>query len=255
MLEAILLKRKPKELVVKLRRAYNDDATPKHVLQHAYYQITEAYAAQARTDPGVLPQAVAAYERLFRDIPDSRYAVTGRVELGNLLLAQGKAEQAVRQFNALATGNFGPEVTRRSKLLVARVEMSLKRYDRAETLLAELAGSTGPKEVGLSQEVKLLRSRALVGQQKFDEAYRGVEAVLAANPSKKVLGMAYCVLGDLFAARGLYTTALTAYLKVPLMYPEADAPEGMRAIEQARKMLRKLGRTEEAKTLDKQIEQ
>ena len=254
MLEGILLRRQPRKLIVKLARAYQDDTTPKRVLQHAYYEVAEACASLARTDVRELPKAVEAYEKLFRDIPDTWYAVSGRIELGNLLVELGKGDEAIRQFDVLATGKFGPEIARLGKLRVARAELALKRFGRAESLLSELATSTRGTHPELSQEVKLLASRSMVGQKKFDEAYRSINAVLAEKPSKKILGMAYVVLGDLFAERGRPRTALTAYLKVPLMYPETDSAERSRAYKQAARILKELGRTDEAKELRQQLQ-
>ncbi|HUW56338.1 MAG TPA: tetratricopeptide repeat protein [Planctomycetota bacterium] len=251
MLEAILLKRKPPELIVKLGRAYMDDATPRHIRQHAYYDIADAWARIARTDVTELPKAVEAYEKLFREIPDSRYAVTGRIELGNLLLEMGKGDEAIRQFEALTSGKFGAENARLGKLRVARAELALKRYDRAEKILSSLATST--PDVELNQEVKLLSARSMVGQGKYDEAHRTVTAVLAQKPTEKVRGMAYCVLGDLFAGRGQPKVALTAYLKVSMMYPETDSTERARAGAQAVRLLEELGRTEEAKELKRSL--
>jgi len=253
MVEAILLKRKPNELIAKLTRAYVDETTPKYVLQHAYYDIAAAYAELADKDADELPKAVQAYERLFRDIPDTKYAVTGRIELGNLLLGAGRTEEASRQFKALADGPFGEKVAREGKLMTARAELALKRFDRAEKLLAELATSAKAEDAESLQEVKLLRSRSLIGQKKYDEAYKNVETVLSEGPSNKVLGMAYCVLGDLFAERAADETALTAYLKVLVMYPETDAAEAGRARKQACLILDKLGRTEEAETLKRSV--
>lgn len=254
-LEAILLKREPRKLIVKLARAYVDNVTPKHILQHAYYDIAAAHARLARTDATELPKVLEAYGKLFGEIPDTRYAITGRIELGNLLLELGKGDEAIRQFEVLATGKFGPEIAQVAKLRVARAELALKRFDRAEKLLSELATSTKGTHPELSQEVKLLASRSMVGQKKFDEAYRSISGVLSEKPSRKILGMAYVVLGDLFAERGQHRTALTAYLKVSLMYPETDSVERSRAYKQAARMLEKLGRADQAKELRKQLEE
>lgn len=253
MLEGILLSRKPAQLIVKLSRAYVDDATPRHIRQHAYHDIAEAHAKLARTDASELPKAVEAYEKLFREIPDTRYAVSGRIELGNLLLEMGKGDQAVRQFNALTSGKFGRENARLGKLRVARVELALKRFNRAEKLLGELEASAAGTSAEVDQEVKLLRGRSMVGQAKYDEAYRTVTGVLSEKPSGKVKGMAYCVLGDLFAGRGKSKTALTAYLKVSMMYPETDSTERARAGKEAVRLLKELGRTEQAGELAKQL--
>ena len=253
MIDARLLKRNPKELIDKLSRAYVDDSTPNYVLQHAYYQIAATYAELAKTDAAMLPKAVEAYDKLFSKIPDTRYAVTGRIELGNLLLDKGQGDQAIKQFKILADGGYGPKVARQGKLMVARMQMSLKQFDQAEKLLSDLATGGVGESAEFAQEVKLLRSRSLVGHKKFEEAYRDIQAVLADKPTERMLGMAYGVLGDLFAAKGLYKTALTAYLKVPMMYGAADDTEKVLAVEQACLMLEKLGRAEEARTLKKQL--
>ena len=89
----------------------------------------------------------------------------------------------------------------------------------------------------LTQEVKLLGARSMVGQGKYDEAYRAVTGVLSGKPSGKIRGMAYCVLGDLFAGRGQPKIALTAYLKVAMMYPETDSAERARAGKEAVRLL------------------
>ena len=240
----------PKEIVDKLTRAYNDDITRKPILQHAYYQLAKAWVAQAQADATLLPKAVEAYQKLFTKFPDTRYAVTGRTELGNLLVSLGKPEQAVAPFKELADGAFGPAAAQRGKLLMARAQMAAGRNEDAEKSLTELSQTT-KMDVEMTQEVSLLRSRSLVGQQKLDDAWRAVQEVLKGAPSPKVLGMAYGVMGDYFAAKENYKAALAAYLKVPLMYGEADVVERTHAADQAAAMLQKLGRAKEIETLKK----
>jgi len=223
---------------------YEDTDLPKHVRQQVYYDVANAYVALARGgDAGMLPKAAAAFERLFREVPDTRYAVRGRKELGSLYLEMGKSREAVREFEVLASGKYGAKVAQLSKLLVARVELTLRRWQRAERLLSDLSKSGAVAKGEPAQEVALLRSRALVGQKKLPEAYAGIDTVLAGNPSRRILGMAYRVLGDYFVARRQAKTALTAYLKVVLMYASAtDNAERTHCAAQAATLLTKLGR-------------
>jgi predicted negative regulator of RcsB-dependent stress response len=249
--EAQKLSYPPRELIDKLTRAYNDDSTPMNVLQHAYYLIAKSWAELAKADPSQLPKAVDAYNKLFTKMPDTRYAVSGRIELGSLQLSFGKPDQAVATFRTLAEGGFGPAVTRRGRLLMARAQLSGGSYEDAERSLTLVAEGLKMNETEMAQEVKLLKSRSLVGQKKFDEAWRGITEILAQNPSKKTLAMAYGVMGDYFAAKDDHRTALTAYLKVPLMYGEADAVEKAEAVRQAGEMLKKLGRAKDIELLTK----
>lgn len=253
-LQAMKLKMAPGKLESMLRRAYNDDNTPKFILQHPYHKLAVTYAERTRKDPKQLTATGEAYERLFRDIPNSRYAVTGRIDFGTLFLSLGKPDEAIRQYGALTTGTFGDKIARRGKLMIARVELSRKRFERAERLLAELERSTNGDGAEIRQEVQLLRARSLIGQQKYDDAYRAIERVVGGGgASKKVLGMAYSTFGDVFAAKKDYRTALTAYLKVRMMYPETDSSEKLHAMKQAVLMLERLGRDDEAAELKKQI--
>ncbi len=249
LLDARLLKSKPKELIEKLSRAYADDATPMKILQHAYYDLAKVYADEAKADASQLPKAVDAYNKLFTKMPDTRYAVSGRIELGSLELGLGKNDQAVATFRDLAEGGFGPSVSRRGLLLMARAQLSGGCYEDAERSLTKVAEGLKMDETEMAREVKLLKGRSLVGQKKFDEAWRAVAEVLALNPSKKTLAIAYGVMGDYFAAKGDSRAALTAYLKVPLMYGEADAVEKAEALHQAAEMLKKLGRAKDVDLL------
>jgi tetratricopeptide (TPR) repeat protein len=254
LLDAKLLKTtKPKDYIATLSRAYSDDSTKPFILQHAYHDIAVAYEEMARTDPSMLPKAIEAYEQLFKRVPDTRYSITGRTDLGNMLLAQGKVDEAIRVFQELGNGTFGPKVAQDGKMMIARAELMNKRYEDAEKLLTQLSAGVKMQETELSQQLKLLRCRSLVGQKKLDEAYRGIDEVFAEKPSQKNLGTAYCVLGDVLAARGNYKAALESYLKVPLMYPDADAPEKAQAVKQAVAMLEKLGRAKEAGSVKKLV--
>lgn len=245
LLDARLLRSKPKELIAQLMRAYNDDATPARILQHAYYEIAKACANEAAADPAQLPKAAEAYNKLFAKTPDTRYAVTGRVELGMLQLGMGKPEQAIATFRELADGAFGPAVARRGRLLMARAQLSSGNYADAERSLTLVAEGLKMNETEMAQEVKLLKGRSLVGQKKFDAAWATVNEILAANPSNKIVAMAYGVMGDYFAAKGDFRAALLAYLKVPLMYGDADAVENAESTRQACEMLKQLGRAKD----------
>ena len=240
------------EMLAGPKGIYEDTTTPKRVLQHAYYDVALAYAHLAREgEPGMLAKAEQAFQKLFTDIPDTRYIVEARLELGKLYLEMGESEKAVRQFKLLSEGDYGPQVKLLSRLMAARVDLSLKRWSDAEATLASIR-VTG----ALAEEVELLRCRVLVGQGKLDEAGRRAADVLAKTESRKVLGMAYAVLGDYFAARGRNETALAAYLKVLLMYGEdTDTADRAHALQEAKSLLVKLGRTDEVAGLEKRIGQ
>lgn len=238
------------EVLTEKQSIYDDATTPKGVLQYAYYDVALACARLARAgEPGMLAKTEQAFGKLFTDIPDTRHIVNARLELGKLCLELGESEKAVRQFKTLAEGNYGPKVVLLSKLMAARVDLSLKRYADALATLRTIR-ATG----ALAEEVELLHCRALVGQKKLDEARTRTVKVLSNTESRKVLGMAYCVLGDYFAARGRHETALTAYLKVLLMYgDDTDTADRSRALKEAKSMLARLWRAAEAKDLETRI--
>ncbi len=253
MVEAKLLKTKdPKQYMEKLSRAYNDDATPKFVLQHAYYNIARTATDLAKTEPAMAASAIDAWQKLFARVPDTRYSIAGRQELGAFLLAQGKNDAALKAFKELADGPYGPAVAQSAKMMMARTEMESKHYPEAERLLTQAAAGIKLTDTEALQEVKMLQCRAIIGQKRLDDAYAMITATLGEKAApNKTLGMLYSVMGDYFAAKGNYKAALTAYLKVPLMYPETDAVEKASSIRLACSMLEKLGRGKEVEGVKK----
>jgi predicted negative regulator of RcsB-dependent stress response len=252
LMDGQLLKREPKKLIDTLSRAYVDDSTPKCIRQHAYILVAQACGDLAKTGKGDVAKAVEAYDKLFTDIPDTCYAVTGRFDLANLLIELGQPDKAVKPLEVIASGKFGAKATREAKLLIAAADVKAKKYAEAEKLFADLAKEPA-EDAEFKQQLELMRCRCQVEQKKLDEGYKGVMAVLAGKPSNKSLGKAYNILGDILAERGRYQEAATAFLKVPYMYPEAGVPEQVYAYQHAMEMFDKLGRAEDVKELKKEL--
>ena len=241
--------REPQQTVRKLTPIYTDTDVPARIRQHAYRDVALSYLQMAQTEDKYLNKAVEAYEKLFRDVPDTVYAVTGRFELAERLIEKKRTDDAMKTLKPVVDGKFGTTPAVRAKLILSRLMLSDRRFPEAEKLLGDLVAEKSLEDPKLRYEIRLMMYRAMIEQKKFDESFKGIEGVLAEKPGKEVLGMAYGVLGDHFAARGRLKTALTAYLKVIMMYPETGPLDRARARRESIRILEKLERREDADRL------
>lgn len=257
MLDATLLQSNPEksqEYIDALRRAYVDRVSSKWILQHAYYGIARRYEELAATDEKYVPMALEAYEKLLTDIPDTRYVVQVRTNLGQLFLYRGEMDKARQMLSALLGRGFGDGVEAEVRMLQAQTYLLDNRIDEADKLLDQI-NADRLADGAAKQRLAVLAADVQVARHEYEPAFDALAKVLSQNPDKRICAESYAVLGDLFRLRGRYEEALLAYLRVRFVYGEAEPSTGVapaepatqaRALVGATQCFRKLNRTEDA---------
>ncbi|GAB4239083.1 MAG: hypothetical protein OHK005_00180 [Candidatus Methylacidiphilales bacterium] len=155
-----------------------------------------------------------------------------------------------------------------------------KNYDLARAAFDQFL-KTYPNS-GMTSDVLYRKAHSLVAQQKFLDAYKELEALVAAHPESERIDEAYSLLGDSYFALGEIDRGIEAYRKVTKNNPRiydyayfriadayraleeweamqkhlqafvADSPESPKLVEALRRLgqlLRRDGKEEEARQL------
>ena len=141
LLDAMLLRSKPEKndaYIATLRRAYFDRSTSKWILQHAYYNLAKRYEKLAARNEEYLLKAQEAYLKLLHDIPETRYALQLRMDLGEMFLYRGQMSKSREMFSALLGKGFGAEVEAKARFRQAQSYLIEGKPDKAAEVLDEV---------------------------------------------------------------------------------------------------------------------
>ncbi len=179
-------------------------------------------AALRSKDYRALEQHIAAFVKRF---PDSLMKADLRRILGRSLLERKQYERAERILDPLLSDqqhDLNPE----DRYLMSLAYEGLKRYDDAlAVLLPALDSATGP----LKADVQLAQGSLLVATERYAEAVRPLEAVLAGKPTgeaavkcKAELAICYARTKRLDDAKRLFAELLEKHPKHELIAPTAE---------------------------------
>ena len=243
--EAGKLRGKPEsttEYINTLKRAYFDRATSKWQLQHAYYELAKQYEELSARDDQYLPKALDAYQKLLDDIPETRYALQLRMDLGEMFLSRGELERSRKNFQGLIGGGFGREIETLARFRQAQTYLLQDDPDGATKVLNQLdAGELD----GLNRaKLTVLTAEVLLGRGRYDEAFDALLKVLSRESPRAIQPEVYVALGDVFRVRGRPEDAMLAYLRAYLMYDKVDSVTQARALVGMTKASRRMNRKE-----------
>ena len=252
--EAAQLRDKPdkvKEYINTLKRAHFDQNTSKWLLQHAYYDLAKEYEKLALTDEEYISKVLEAYEKLLEDIPDSRYALQLRGDLGELFLARGDMARARKNYQALIGGGFGDVVENRARFRMAATYLLEGKADG----VAELVEPLKNKELGKVDQAKLkvIQAEVLMAQGRYADAHGLLVKTLGEGGPKSSEPAIYLALGDVLSRTGGNEAALLAYLRVHLMYQDVEGLTQARALLGATRMCRRLNRKDDARAFREEL--
>lgn len=223
-----------------LKRAYFDRATSKWQLQHAYYELAKQYEELSARDDQYLPKALDAYQKLLDDIPETRYALRLRMDLGEMFLSRGELEKSRKNFQGLIGGGFGQKIETLASFRQIQTYLLQDNPDGAAKVLNRLDAD---KLDGLNRaKLDVLSTEVLLGRGRYDEAYDALLKILSRENSGAIQPEVYVVLGDVFRMRGQPEDAMLAYLRTHLMYKKVDSITHARALVGMTKVSRRMNR-------------
>ena len=199
------------------------------VRQDVEYYSAYLDSRMSLTEGGNKDAALEALLTFVRRHPQSYHFYEAAETLGDLAVALGKNEDAVRYYAALAKAPW-PEYKLRSAMLEARAQGALQQWDAAQQRYdSVLASELDTPEV---HRLKLLATvgRAVTVAHKGhpQEAIETLQGVVAQNDSSDVelFSRAYNALGTCYVLAQQPQEALLAYLHVDLLFfgdPEEHA--------------------------------
>jgi len=194
------------------------------VLQDIEY--FKAYiAAQEVLTPGVSKENIRDGVRLMANFlknhPESWRMLKATEIVGDLAVASGALEQAVRFYEPLVTAPW-TDYQMRGQIAIANIDLAAGRIDQAKTGFEAVINNPETTPVAKRQKIvaRMGAARCLAQQKNLDQAIVAMEEVVKlTNPEDTPLCAAACnLLGDFFLEDGKKNEALLAYLRVDLLY-------------------------------------
>ena len=135
----------------------------------AQYAIASSWMWSIKAGDTEAPQqAIEAFQKLVRSYPNSRYVPRAHYWLGRCYTYIGNDYQAITQYQIVESRYAGSEVYDRAQLELARVYVRQGYLTRAETLYANLIGSSADRKiiVAATQELQPIRTQPFKIQRK-----------------------------------------------------------------------------------------
>ena len=184
----------------------------------------------ALSSGGDKAKAAKAMLDFVRNASDSFHFFDAAQLLGDLAVAQGDYESAVKYYGAISSKSPWPEYQMRASLLEARALVAQGNYEEAlkkfESVLAQESDAPATKRQKLLAQVG--RGRCLAETASPEDGIAALEQVIADNDATdaELFGRAYNALGDCLQSAGKPKDALMSYLHVDVLFysdPEIHA--------------------------------
>ncbi|KPL01421.1 MAG: hypothetical protein AMK75_05025 [Planctomycetes bacterium SM23_65] len=232
------------------------------VKDYSAYYVAMCWARQSEIDPTRRDRAIAAFQELLKDA-NNRWRDEARYQLGQIALAAGDKQQAFSAFGQLESGAHKDEMKLTASVGLGALMMAdgkareaLARYDTV------VSGAKG-RFRDLYETATVGKAEALTALKRYDEAKAFIEGVLKSATSDELLAKARLALGDCYyaqaerdedkkEARQKYKAALKNYLWNVVVFYNQRA-EYARALLYAGRCWEKLGETARAQELYKEL--
>ncbi|MDX1590314.1 MAG: tetratricopeptide repeat protein, partial [Balneolaceae bacterium] len=175
----------------------------------AYFNMADAYQ---RT--GDLDGAIAAYETLINDYPQSERTAPALAELGRLLLMEGAYEASIDRYNQLA--ELDPRYRQEAYLGLGNANLEMDRIQAARQNFEQVL-SLNPA----SDAARVGLGKVLLEDSRPDEARRFFSLV-ADNNTTAVGAEAQYLLGESYLRENNFDAALEEFGKVSTLYQAYD---------------------------------
>ena len=187
-------------------------------------------ARLALTAGGDKDKAVELMLGFVRAAPTSFHFFEAAEVLGDLSVAQGDYDGAVRYFGVIASKAPWPEFQMKGSLSEARALVAQSKFAEAQEKFERVIGQ--PSDAPEAKRQRLLaevgKARCLAETSSPDEGLKLIEKIIGENEptDTELFGRAYNAQGDCFQKAGKQKDALMAYLHVDVLFysdPEIHA--------------------------------
>ena len=220
---------------------------------YADYYRALALERWARSEPGKARAAVEALADFVRRHGNSRFVHQARLSLANAYLLAGKLGEVRRLAQAVVKEKPDTPWALQGRLLLARVKLKEGRPEEALREFDAVISALTDRRSPLRAEALLGKGLTLFALGKADEAERLLSRLIEATEDSTIRARAYNALGDAYFKKGDYAEARLKYLRVVLLYFQADPAEHAKALHGAAECFRRLGEQERADELFREL--
>ena len=227
---ARVLVRKPENGLAELKKLDPNSVQGELVKRDLQFYLAYATGRVALSSGGDKNQAVEQMLAFVRANPTSFHFFEAAELLGDLSLAKGDFDQAVKYYAAISSKAPWPEYKMRATMSEAKALIAQGEFARAqEKYQAVLADKSDSKQ---SRQQKLLaeigKARCIAETGNAEQGIAMIEKVIAENDAEdtELFGRAYNAHGDCLLKAGKVKDALMAYLHVDVLFysdPEIHA--------------------------------
>ena len=210
------------EALKAIKRVKLADVSRDEIKQDVEFYRAILVARLALAGSGSLVDAGEQLRNFEKTRKNSYHSLEVSAAIGDLLVADGKADRAETYYSRLAATPW-PEYRIRAAVLMGRALEAQQKYDKAIKKYDEALATDADGKDADSQHLaaELGKATALAGSGKIDDAVKLIDDVIAkADPDNQELyARAYIALGNCYKAAGKTKDALLAFLEVDLLYP------------------------------------
>ena len=227
---ARVLVRKPENGLAELKKLDPASIEREMIRRDLQFYLAYATGRVALSSGGDKDQAIKDVLTFVQAVPTSFHFFDAAELLGDLSLAKGDYEKAVKYYGAISAKAPWPEFKMRAMMSEARALIAQNDFTQAqakyEAVLAVRSDSKEARRQKLFATIGKARCVAETGSP--DQGIAAIEKIIAENEASdsELFGRAYNALGDCLRKTGKTKEALMAYLHVDILFyaePELHA--------------------------------
>jgi len=220
---------------------------------YADYYRALALGRWAQSEPAKAPAAVQALSAFVSRHADSRFIYQARLNLAEAHMVAGKLTEVRRLAEAVVREKPKTRWAFGGRLLLAGVKLRQKDAVGAARDFEAVLAAVKDRRSPLRARATIGKGLALLAQDKLDQAERLLTDLIETTQDGATRARAYNALGDGHFKRGEYAEARLKYLRVVLLYFQADAVEHAKALYRAAECFRRLDEGKRADALFEEL--
>ena len=236
----------------KLRKLHKDVAGYTDAQRYVEFKIAEIQVMLAQDDPNDVNKRNEAIKLMaaFADKNGTAWTIVPALKtLARLQEEAGRTDDARATYEKLAGVNGAPkELKRESNILVGRLLLRGGKYEDAESRLSKLLEEMSDDEAQ-KPLVRAYLAEAKINQNKLSGVEKDLDGMIKGTSDGRLRGVAYNLLGDLYAKAGKTEDAFWAYLRVDALYND-DPDEQAKALYHLSELFTKIKKSDRARAED-----
>ncbi len=194
-------------------------------LDYALLRVGDAYSGLARMDTTYLQQGISIYRRILEQFPESTYSGDATFGLGMAYLRSGDRILALNSFSKFATEYRGSPHSREARFQMAKILISMGKYDEALRHCKWLLNNRYP-DMPYPSLLELTAS-IYESQDRWDEARKMYEEALAIPSLSRHKLLIIRRIARSYEMSGSTENALVWYKRYMDMLPEGGLADSV----------------------------